>query len=66
MSEGISVEDAIECVWGHMSMLRRQGCSQVEGEITAVCDEIVHATVKCVAPKPAEFITLRFKVDEDD
>ena len=65
MSNGISVDLAIECVWAHMTVLRQKGCTQVEGEITAVCEETVHANVRVVLPKPAEFITLKFKVDND-
>jgi len=65
MTEGIYLVDAIEVVWDHMSMLREKGCTQVEGEITSVCGEIVYASVRLVAPKPADFITLNFKVNDD-
>jgi len=46
-------------VWGQMDVMRRSGCTDVEGEIR-VDDDVLKASVRAIWPKPAEFIVLTF------
>jgi len=66
MTDGWTVNEAIERLRNYLGFLRSRGATQVEGQVKEISRERITAKVKFVAPKPADHITLTFKVPESD
>lgn len=49
-------------LWDEMSAMRERGCTDVEGDLR-VKDRVLRGKARRTIPKPAEFITLSFKVE---